>query len=87
MADVIRVVEEGIAAVRNLEGGDPKMRLESFLSTFVSFNTSLLVGTQPIFSPYSTSPYRYQIVHWKCFSLQPNFTRLLISHGLITLIF
>ena len=36
MADVIQIVEEGIAAVRNLEGGDTRMRLESFLSTFVS---------------------------------------------------
>jgi hypothetical protein len=36
MADVIQIVEEGIAAVRKLEGGDAKMRLEGFLSTFVS---------------------------------------------------
>jgi len=35
MADVIRIVEEGIAAVRKLEGGDPRMRLETFLSAFV----------------------------------------------------
>ena len=36
MADVMQVLEEGIAAVRKIEGGDPKMRLEGFLSTFVS---------------------------------------------------
>jgi hypothetical protein len=36
MGDVIRIVEEGIATVRKLEGGDAKMRLEGFLSTFVS---------------------------------------------------
>lgn len=34
MADVIQILEEGIATVRKVEGGDPKMRLEGFLSAF-----------------------------------------------------
>jgi hypothetical protein len=36
MTDVIQVMEDGIATIRKLEGGDPKMRLENFLSMFVS---------------------------------------------------
>ena len=41
MTDVIQVMENGIATVRKLEGGDPNMRLESFLSMFVSNGFSL----------------------------------------------
>jgi hypothetical protein len=36
MTDVIQVMEDGITTIRKLEGGDPKMRLENFLSMFVS---------------------------------------------------
>jgi hypothetical protein len=36
MADVVQIVEEAIATIRKTEPGDAKMRLESFLSIFVS---------------------------------------------------
>jgi len=41
MTDVIQVMENGIATVRKLEGGDPKLQLENFLSMFVSNGFSL----------------------------------------------
>lgn len=41
MTDVIQVMEDGIATIRKLEGGDPRMLLESFLSMFVSNGFSL----------------------------------------------
>ena len=36
MADVLRVLQEGIAAIRKHPGGDSRMRLEGFLADFVS---------------------------------------------------
>lgn len=36
MGEIIQVLEEAIATIRQKEGGDPKMRLEMFLSAFYS---------------------------------------------------
>lgn len=56
MADVIRVLEEAIAAVRKIEGGDSKMRLEGFLSTFVRFHSKTSHGLGLTFYQYLALP-------------------------------
>lgn len=81
MTDVIRVMEDGIATVQRIEGGDSKMRLEGFLATFVSNSISNLSGVASYYRFISTSLYRYPTKHWKYFRLRLNSTRPRILHG------